>query len=335
MPNEDSLAAAALLVADTLVWDNHACMPLRPDDHGFLPDLARVRAGGVDVISLNAGFGPQGPDAHLAMLDSFTDWLAARPDDYLIVRSADDAETARRSGRLGVLFDVEGMTPLDHGRIDLVETFRDKGVGWMLVAYNRRNDAGGGCVEDEDTGLSGYGREVLAEMGRVGMIACCSHTGHRTALEVLEYAGRPVIFSHSNPSALFDHYRNIPDSLILACAETGGVVGINGLGAFLGNNDASPARVAEHVDHVAQLVGSRHVALGLDYVFDRAELAAFLAQMRDTFPDDESFRQPIKMLHPERIVEVAACLIERGYSAEDLAMILGGNWLRVAREVWH
>lgn len=335
MPNEDSLHAAAALIADTLVWDNHACMPLRPDDHSFLPELERIRAGGVDVISLNAGFGPQGPDAHLAMLDSFAEWLTARPADYLIVRSAADAEAARATGRLGVLFDVEGMVPLNDGRIDLVARFREKGVGWMLVAYNRTNDAGGGCAEDEDPGLSAYGRAVLAEMGRVGMIPCCSHTGHRTAMEVLEHAGGPVIFSHSNPSALYGHYRNIPDSLILACAETGGAIGINGLGAFLGNNDASPRRVAEHIDHVAQLVGARHVAFGLDYVFDREELATFLAQMRETFPDDESFRQPIEMLHPARIVEVVALLIERGYAREDLAMILGGNWLRVAREVWH
>ncbi|QGN55643.1 hypothetical protein GKE62_14930 [Novosphingobium sp. Gsoil 351] len=204
-----------------LVWDNHACMPLRPDDHAFIDQLADAHAAGVDVLSLNIGFGPQGPDEHLAMLDSFSRWLAEHADQYLLVRSVADIQAARADDKLGVMFDVEGMVPLNCGRIDLIERFRTGGVGWMLVAYNRNNDSGGGCT-DEDGGLTPYGRQVLREMERVGMIVCCSHTGHRTAREVIDAAGMPVIFSHSNCSALYDHYRNIPDDLIRACADAGG-----------------------------------------------------------------------------------------------------------------
>lgn len=333
MDEQERLRAARDIIASTLVWDNHACMPLRPADHSFLAQLEDVHASGVDLVSLNVGFGPQGPDEHLAMLRSFTDWIAANPQRYQLVRTTADIEAARRAGRLGIFFDVEGMAPLDGGRIDLVETFRDQGVGWMLIAYNRNNDAGGGCA-DEDGGLTAYGRAVLAEMKRVGMMVCCSHTGHRTAMEVMaEYDG-PVIFSHSNASALNNHYRNIPDALIKACAQTGGVIGINGLGVFLGENDASPGRVAAHIDHVAQLVGPDHVAIALDYVFDRQEFIDFLATMSETFPDDASWKQPLTMLHPRRIDQVVACLLERGYEKDDLAKILGGNWLRVAGQVW-
>jgi membrane dipeptidase len=330
---EESLAKAREIVSTSLVWDNHACMPLRPDDDRFLPELQLVRRSGVDVISLNVGFGPQGPDEHLAMLDSFTTWLRERPAEYLLIHSAADIEAARNSGRLGVFFDVEGMFPLDGGRLDLVETFRSKGVGWMLVAYNRNNQSGGGCADD-DCGLTDYGRAVIEEMNRVGMIICCSHTGHRTAMQVLEAAAGPVIFSHSNALALCDHYRNIPDALIRACAQTGGVVGINGLGTFLGQNDASAGRVAEHIDHAVQLVGADHVGIGLDYVFDKKELEDFLATMSETFPDDHSFKQPINMLHPQYIVEIVASLIERGYQLTDLRKILSANWLRVAQQVW-
>lgn len=332
--HEESLAMARDIIASSLVWDNHACMPLRPDDHSFLPQLGAVRESGVDVISLNAGFGPQSAKEHLAMLDGFATWLAERPDDYLLIRSAADVDTARNSRRLGVFFDVEGMVPLDGGRIDLIETFRSKGVGWMLVAYNRNNHAGGGCADD-DSGLTAYGRDVIAEMKRVGMIVCCSHTGHRTAMQVMEAADGPVIFSHSNALALWEHYRNIPDALIKACAETGGVTGVNGLSNFLGNNDASPARVAEHIDHMVQLVGPKHVGIGLDYVFDRKELEDFLASMAETFPDDATLREPIDFVSPTQITQIAAQLIGRGYSSEDLQDILGGNWLRVAAAVWH
>lgn len=315
-----------------LVWDNHACMPLRPDDHAFLGRLADARAAGVDVISLNIGFGPQGAEAHLAMLDSFATWLTEHEEGYSLVRSVGDIRAARAGGKLAVIFDIEGMVPLDGGRIDLIERFRASGVGWMLVAYNRNNDAGGGCT-DEDGGLTAYGREVLREMRRVGMIVCCSHTGHRTAREVIDAADMPVIFSHSNASVLHNHYRNIPDDLIRACAASGGVVGINGLSAFLGG-EASPELVATHIDHVAQLVGAEHVGLGLDFVYDRTELDEYLLKMRETFPDDPALRDTLTMVPPTCIGEIAEILAQRGYRTEDLHAILGENWLRVASNVW-
>jgi membrane dipeptidase len=324
--------AARALVRECLVWDNHACMPLRPDDARFLPELAAVRASGVDVISLNIGFGPIATETHLQMLDAFHRWLAAHADDYAPVRTVAEIDAARAAGKLAVFFDVEGMAPLDAGRLDLVEAFRDRGVGWMLIAYNRNNDAGGGCL-DEDGGLTRYGRAVLAEMKRVGMIVCCSHTGHRTAMQVLEAAENPVIFSHSNAAAVFPHYRNIPDTLIKACAATGGVVGVNGLDAFLGA-PATAAAVARHIDHIAQLVGPAHVGLGLDYVYDRQELVEYFEQMRDTFPDDLSYQQLPEFVPSTQIGEIAAELAGRGYDRAALAAILGGNWRRVASQVW-
>lgn len=326
-------SAARAIVEDALVWDNHACMPLRPGDASFLPELDAVRAAGVDVISLNIGCGTMAPDAHLEMLAAFTAWIDARPDRLRLVRGLADLDAARAAGQLGIQFDVEGMAPLDGGRVDLVERFRAGGVGWMLVAYNRNNDAGGGCA-DEDGGLTDYGRAILTEMKRVGMIVCCSHTGYRTTRDVFEAADNPVIFSHSNARALADHYRNIPDELIRACAATGGVIGINGLSTFLGDNDASPARVARHIDHVVQLVGPAHAALGLDYVFDRQELADFLQKMRETFPDDESYRRPVEMLPPTRIVEIVQLLLDWGYPRDAIIAVLGENWRRVAAKVW-
>src|SRR3546814_1364261 len=114
-------------------------------------------------------------------------------------------------------------------------------------------------------------------MARVGMVACCSHTGYRTARDVIEYSRNPVIFSHSNPRALFDHPRNIPDDLMLGCARTGGVVCLNGIGIFLGNNDTSTENYFRHMDYAVQLVGAAHVGIGLDYLFDVGELEEYIA----------------------------------------------------------
>ena len=104
------------------------------------------------------------------------------------------------------------------------------------------------------------------------MVKCCSHTGYRTAREILDSTDRPVIFSHSNPRALRDHPRNIPDDLIRACAATGGVVGINGVGLFLGTGPPTAEVIVRNIDYVAQLVGAAHAGLGLDYMFKSSEL---------------------------------------------------------------
>lgn len=324
---------ARRLIGTALVWDNHTCMPLRPDDEGFLPQLERFREAGVDVVGLNVGFGPLTLETHLRMLAAFRRWFGVREDLYLLVDGVEDIDRAKADGRLAVFFDIEGMGPLDAGDHGLVQLFHDLGVRWMSVAYNRNNAVGGGCY-DEDPGLSSHGRAVLAEMKRVGMAVCCSHTGHRTALEVFAEADNPVIFSHSNPSAAHDHTRNIPDELVRACAATGGVVGVNGIGPFLGDNDDRPETLVHHIDYIAQLVGPDHVGIALDYVFDPQELADYLATMSETFPDDPTYRQTIKMVAPEAFTTIVAGLLKRGYGDEDVRKILGGNWRRVAEQVW-
>lgn len=306
-------------------------MPLRPDDTSFLPQLERFRQAGIDVVSINAGFGLQPLEAHLRMLASLRRWIGSHGDRYALALGLADIERARADGKLAVTFDVEGMAPLDGGDDGLVAMLRELGVGWMLIAYNRNNAAGGGCYDD-DPGLSAHGRRILIEMRRVGMLVCCSHTGQRTALDVFEYAENPVIFSHSNPSAVHAHTRNIPDELIRGCAATGGVIGINGIGPFLG--DDRPQTLVRHIDYVVELVGPDHVGIGLDYVFDEAELLAYLKTMRETFRGDSAFREPPRMVAPEALHSIVAGLCGLGYADEDVRKILGGNWQRVAGQVW-
>ena len=323
---------ASALIAGTLVWDNHGCMPLRPHDTSFLPQLERYRAAGVDVAMLNVGFGEMGIEDHVRMLASMRHWLSARPDDYVLIDTVDDIDRARATGRLAVGFDIEGANAIGD-QISLIQLYHDLGVRWMLLAYNLNNRVGGGC-QDDDTGLTPFGRDAIREMERVGMQVCCSHTGHRTVRDVFAIATRPVIFSHSNPSALHAHPRNIPDDLIRACADTGGVVGINGIGNFLGINDNSNDAFVRHVDHVVQLVGIEHVSIGLDYVFDMAEMDEYLEKMRGTFPTGLGYELPMKLVAPEQLEGIVELLLERGYRRGDLEALLGGNLMRVARQVW-
>jgi membrane dipeptidase len=326
------MLSSATVLRRHLAWDNHACMPLRPDDDSFMPQLQRHRQAGFSAVMLNVGFGDMGPDAHLAMLHSLRRWIEARPADYLLIDCADDVLRAQATGRLAVGFDIEGANAIAD-RLELVEQYYRLGVRWMLLAYNNNNHAGGGC-QDDDNGLTAFGRELVREMERVGMLVCLSHTGHRTARDVLDMASRPVIFSHSNPSALQLHPRNIPDDLIRACAATGGVIGINGVGTFLGQNDSSSATYARHVDYVAKLVGPEHVSVSLDYVFDQQELLDYMRKMQHMFPAEMGYSAEPHFVAPEQLPEIVDCLIGKGYCEQDLQAILGGNLLRLARTAW-
>ena len=325
--------SARAYLGECLVWDNHGCMPVgRPNDTSFLPQLRRYRAAGVDAVMLNVGFGEMGVEEHLRTLADMRHWLKARPDEYVLIDTPDDVERARATGRLAVGFDIEGTNAIAD-QPSLVQMYYDLGVRWMLLAYNQNNRVGGGC-QDEDTGLTAYGREVIAEMERVGMQVCCSHTGYRTVREVFEVVTKPVIFSHSNPSALHPHPRNVPDELIRACAATGGVVGLNGLSVFLGPGEDLVETFVRHVEHVVSLVGPEHVALGLDYVFVRQELDEILVKMRATFPPGLGYDEPVRFVEPEQMERVVEVLLSRGYGTADLEALLGGNLLRLARTVW-
>jgi membrane dipeptidase len=320
------------LLGDSIVWDNHACMPLRPDDDSFLPQLERVREAGVDALTLNVGCGGQGIEEHVRMLGALRHWIGAQPDRYMLLEHAESVRQAKDLGKLGICFDIEGMDALG-GQASLVEVYYALGVRWMLVAYNLANLAGGGCMED-DQGLTAFGRAIVAEMNRVGMVPCGSHTGYRTARESIDTSSTPVIFSHSNPRALWDHPRNIPNDLMSACAARGGVIGINGIGIFLGNNDSSVSTFANHVEYALERVGEDHVGIALDYVFDDQEVAQFAAANPTMFPANAGYGAGMAMIAPWQLDSILEELCRRGLGQQTLQKLMGGNHFRIATEVW-
>lgn len=325
----NDLNRARALIDDTFVWDNHACLPLRPHETKFFPQLRRHKAAGFDAVTVNIGFGETGIEEHVRMLSVLRHWLRQHADDYVLLEDVEDAESVRSSRRLVVDFDIEGANGIGD-QLSLIEMYRELGVRWMAMAYNINNRVGGGC-QDDDPGLTPFGRDVVAEMERVGMLVCLSHTGHRTARDVFSVATKPVIFSHSNCAALQAHPRNIPDDLIRACAKSGGVVGLNGVGIFLGNNDASSETYARHVDHVVQLVGPEHACISLDFVFDMSELEEYMEKMKHTFPPGLGYENGIRFVAPEQLTEIVAVLQGWGYKDDALRAILGGNLMRLRR----
>lgn len=322
---------ATAIFTDSLIWDNHA--GIYPNVNTDLSGLKHWKDAGVHFTSLNVGYDVDEWKTAVKVLASYRAWLADHDDDYIIASTPQDVLRARIENKLAVAFDIEGMNALN-GSLDMVRLYYDLGVRQMLFAYNLNNDAGGGC-HDKDIGLTDFGRDVVQEMNRVGMLIDCSHSAKNTTMEAMAQSTAPVVFSHSNAKALRDHDRNIDDEQIKACAKTGGVIGINGLGIFLGDNDCSSNVIANHLCHVAELVGPQHVGISLDYAPEADDLGNFLTSRDDYWPPGQAYDTPnIKVAEPRQYFELCEILLNRGFSAVEIEGVLGGNFMRVAGQVW-
>ena len=323
---------AADVHSSALVWEQHACLPLKPGTS--LEPLERYRRSGASLVSLNVGYGPSTVADAVKVLASFRSGVLRSPERYVLPETVEDVQQAAADGRLAVTFDLEGTISLD-GEVAMVDAYYSLGVRTMLIAYNESNAAGGGCHGDADDGLTPYGREVVREMNRVGMVVDASHCSLRTSFDLFEASEAPVVFSHSNPRTLHDHPRNVTDDQIRGCAATGGVVGINGIGIFLGDNDTRTDTFVRAIEHVCELVGPEHAGIGLDFVFDKDDLAAEFAANSGTFPKGFGYSADgFDFVEPERLPLITQALLARGIAVDDVRAILGGNFLRVARACW-
>ena len=334
-PNSELLSRAERLHASTIVWDQ--TFPATPTCGSWMAHLTaleRMRASGYSVVSVTIASDPDDTLTALRRISQWRQLIRNRSDEFILLEHARDAVSAKEQGKLAIGFHFQGTTPFDRD-VGLVEVFYRLGVRHALMAYNQKNHVGDGCHERTDAGLSRFGLELVAEMQRVGMLVDCTHTGRRTSLDVFEAATAPVIYSHSNAAALRSHQRNIDDEMARACAATGGVVGVNGIGIFLGDNDDSTEALFRHVDHWVQLLGAEHVGLGLDSVSEPAVLAAAVHSQASKYPAGQSYEQTeLKVARPEQIPELTERLIQAGYPDEAISAVLGGNWLRLARDVW-
>ena len=320
--------------ADIPIWDMHGCPP-RGAGSDLCLVLERYRSAGFNAVTVNVGDSYYSLDDVVTTLASFRAQLARHPERYLLVDRADDFATARERGLLAVSFDVEGARSLGE-RLELVDLYYALGVRWMAFAYNLGNQFGAGCHDASDAGLTPLGRRLVARMEEAGMIKCCSHTGYRTALDVFAAGEKPAILSHSNPRALVDHERNVPDEVYRACAAGGGVAGINGIGLFLGSPEPTAADWFRHLDYVVQLVGAEHAGIALDAVFPAhaGDDGSLDALREDYWPPEKGYRGGIRWLDPEVLAELIALMKNAGYPEDAVKGICGGNFLRVARACW-
>lgn len=291
--------------------------PIPPEQHWAYGQvsLESLREGGIDcaffAVDVTLALGNHQAYA-LDALGHFLDELRELGGEVSLVRSAAEAVENKRRGVLSALAVLENSDALQ-GSLNALEAFYALGVRSITLTHNPMSLAAAGNAEPGGGGLTRFGRDLVRAMNRLGMLVDVSHIAEAGFWDVLGLSEQPVIASHSCCAALRPHPRNLTDSQLRALASLGGVVGLTFVPQFLTEGvverpeDLPPLeRWIEHLDHAAHVAGIDHVAIGSD--FDGG--GTLLPSARD-YP------------------RITAALAARGYGAEDLRKVLGGNALRV------
>ncbi|MBO6520482.1 MAG: membrane dipeptidase [Rhodospirillales bacterium] len=301
-------------------------------------------AGGVDVLVPTVCTNDTASQA----LATIAGWHAhlSRDDRLVLVSSVAEIQAAKDAGKTAVILHAQGADLLEN-KVDFVDAFKALGVGIMQFTYNEKNRLGDGAGERTDAGLSIFGVKVVGRCNDVGIVIDGSHTGSRTTLDAMEHSSKPVVFSHANPKGVHDTARNITDEQIKSCAATGGVIGAVGYPAFV-SADPRPTidQFIDHIAYVADLVGIEHVSLGIDYFLGQAGIAdderaikeyeGRIAEgrwRREDYPPPPYY-YPEGIETPDKLANLTAALVRRGFTETDIRAVLGGNWMRVLDVCW-
>jgi membrane dipeptidase len=358
--------------ADTpqrFIDENYDIGSTDPKDRGHI-SLDKAKAGNLGAEFFSIWVDPETNQGHFAhhtldLIDSVYEQAARHPDRMMMAFSVDDIERAHREHKLAALLGIEGGHSIEND-VRLLRDYYRLGVRYMTLSWSNTNefaDSSGDInnpkVEHHD-GLTDGGKQIVLEMNRLGMLVDISHVADKTFYDAIAVSKAPVIASHSSARALTDHPRNMTDDMLRAVAKNGGVVQVNFYSAFVDENyrkaDAAQAKergdavkayndqqkaagktvtyidddrierewtsklprpplssLIDHIDHIAKIAGMDHVGLGSDF-------------------DGVNGATPEGINSAADLPKITQALLDRGYGADDIRKILGGNLLRVFRE---
>jgi len=375
-------AKARALQQSAIVIDTHADTPQRflddgfdigstdPNDHGHI-SLDKARRGNLGAEFFSIWVDPETNQGHFArhtfdLIDSVYEQAARHPDRMMMAFSPADIERAHREHKLAALMGIEGGHSIEDD-MHLLRDYYRLGVRYMTLSWSNTNEWADSSGDIDDSkiehhnGLTDFGKQVVTEMNRLGMMVDISHVADKTFWDAIATTKAPVIASHSSARALVNAPRNMTDDMLKAVAKNGGVVQVNFFNGFIDENfrnaqanqkkdqDAAMEKYTEqmkaegkpvnyveldrmerewlakiprpplkslidHIDHIAKVAGIDHVGLGSDF-------------------DGVSGATPSGIDSAADLPKITQALLDRGYSAEDIKKILGGNLLRVFAQV--
>ncbi|MGD1926431.1 MAG: membrane dipeptidase [Paracoccaceae bacterium] len=288
-----------------------------------------IRAGGLDAVHATIAY----HEDFAEVVHRLKDWdtrFRDHGDLIMPALSGRDVRKARALGKTAVFFGFQNPAPIgsDLGMLAICQRL---GIRFMQLTYNLQSLCGAGWQEPEDTGLTRFGREVIAEMNRLGMIIDLSHAGERTTLDAIETSGRPVAVTHANPRTWRDTNRNVPESVIRALAESGGMLGFSLYPHHLADgSDCRLQAFCEMVARTTEVAGVERLGIGSDLCQGQPdEVVQWMRDGRWTFARSGAAfpQQPVWFRSNRDWDGIAAGLYAVGFSKSDVDGILGENWL--------
>jgi membrane dipeptidase len=308
------------------------------------------KASGVTCVFTNAGEEGNAIERLLKRL-AYCTYVTDMMKDFVIKAvTPEDITQAKKQNKHAIYFTGNGV-PLPQDWVSVEEELRylriffQLGIRMMHLTYQRRNSIGDGCGELANGGLSDFGRAVVKEMNKIGIIVDNAHSGWQTSLEAAQLSEKPIVASHSTVASIHKVVRSKPDNVIKAIADTNGYIGITGVPRYLGGT-GDIAALLKHIDYVVKKFGSDYVAIG----FDRGHTSQYSAvenKVISSSTTKRSSRTGWEMLWPEEAFRETSemysslawtnwplftvGLVQMGYSDEDIQKIIGGNAIRVAK----
>lgn len=326
----DSLMSPAELHADSIVIDG---LIIAKWNRELFEDM---RKGGLTAANCTVSVW-EGFQATINSIVASQKLIRENSDLVLPVRTTADIRKAKEQGKTGILFGFQNAHAFED-QLGYVEIFKQLGVGIVQMCYNTQNLVGTGCYE-RDGGLSGFGREIVAEMNRVGVMCDLSHVGSRTSEEVILESKKPVCYSHCLPSGLKEHPRNKSDAELKFIADHGGFVGVTMFAPFLAKGiDATIDDYAEAIEYTMNLVGEDAIGIGTDFTQGHGQdFFEYLTHDKGYARRLTSFGKIINPLGIRTVGEfpnLTETLLKRGHPERVVRKIMGENWVNVLKDVW-
>jgi len=258
-------------------------------------------------------------------------------DLVTLVRTTQDIADAKKNGKTGIILGFQNAHAFEDN-LGYIEAYADMGVRVVQLCYNTQNLIGTGCYE-RDGGLSGFGREAIAEMNRVGIMVDLSHVGGNTSQEAILESKKPVCYSHCLPSGLKEHPRNKSDEQLHFIADHGGFIGVTMFPPFLKRGiEATVDDYIEAIDYVSNLVGEDCIGIGTDFTqgYDKG-FFDWITHDKGRYRQLTKFGTILNPLGIRTIGEfpnLTAAMEKAGWSETRIRKVMGENWVRVFGEVW-
>ena len=298
-----------------------------------------MRKGGITAANCTCSIW-EGINESLINLAKWKSWFKEYSDLIIQVNEIEDILYAKKTGRVGIILGWQNTSGFEN-HIELIPLFKELGIKVMQLTYNTQNLSGSGCFESRDNGLSDFGREVISEMNKQGVLVDLSHVGDTTGEEVIRFSNKPVAYTHCCPKTLLNHPRNKSDRQLKFIIDNGGFIGISTYPWFLPKGgETTVDDCVEVFEYVIKLVGEDNVGIGTDFTqghtkdfFDWLSLnhghgKNLIERDWDVAPQPKGF-QNLSEFH-----NITNTMISKGWSESRIRKFMGGNWYDFLKNVW-